>query len=101
VKGIAATTIAGAFALTAFAVAVLAGLGSGNPAPSVLVRALIAMLVCYPIGLVLGTIAQRLVQDEIERHRDSNPETTGGDEEPDDGEIEIVHNEDGEEVFVV
>ena len=99
-KGIAATTVAGAFALTAFAVAVLAGLGSGNPATSVLVRALMAMLVCYPIGLALGTIAQRLVQDEVERHRATNPEPSGGDDDLSDGGIEVIE-EDGEEVFVV
>jgi len=100
VKGVAATTIAGAFALAAFAVAVLAGLGSGNPAPSVLVRALIAMLVCYPIGLALGAITQRLLQDEIDRHRETNPEPTSGEDESNDSGIEVIE-EDGEEVLVV
>ena len=57
----AAGTIGGSFALAAFAVAIVAGLASGNPAASVLLRALLAMLICYPVGMTVGLIAQRIV----------------------------------------
>jgi hypothetical protein len=73
-KGITSTTMAGSFALAAFAVAVLAGLASGNAAASVLMRAVIAMIACYPVGLAAGVIAQRLVLEHVEAHRRANPE---------------------------
>jgi hypothetical protein len=72
-KPVTATTIAGSFAMAAFAVAILAGLSTGNAAASVLLRAVVAMLVCYPIGLVAGGVAQRLVQEHIERFRTDHP----------------------------
>ena len=95
-RGIAARTIAGIFALAAFAVAVLAGLSAGNAAVLVLSRAIIAMLICYPVGLAVGLVAQRLVQDHIDSHRAANPaaDSTGDDDEPG------ADNEDGEEILV-
>ncbi len=63
--------IAGCFALAAFAVAVLAGLAGGNSAASILTRALIAMICCYPIGLMIGVICQRVMTDHIEASRAS------------------------------
>ena len=72
-KPVTATTIAGTFAMAAFAVAILAGLASGNAATSVLLRAVGAMLVCYPIGLAAGGVAQRLVQEHVERFRSEHP----------------------------
>ena len=72
-KGIAATTIAGSFALAAFTIAVVVGLASGNPASSILLRAIIAMLVCYPVGLAVGLIAQRVVKEHIKAHQEANP----------------------------
>ena len=68
-----ASTIAGCFALGAFAVAIIAGLGSRNPAASVLTRALMALIFCYPIGLAVGLIAQRVVRGEIEAHQAAHP----------------------------
>ncbi len=62
--------IAGCFALAAFAVAVLAGLAGGNSAVSILTRALIAMIGCYPIGLMIGVICQRVMTDHIEAQRE-------------------------------
>lgn len=59
--------------MAAFAVAVLAGLAGGNSAMSILSRALIAMICCYPIGLMIGVICQRVMTDQIEAHRE--PET--------------------------
>ena len=63
------SAIAGCFALSAFAVAVVAGLAAQNPASSILVRALIAMIVCYPVGLIIGLICQRLMFDHIAAHQ--------------------------------
>ena len=63
--------IAGCFALAAFAVAVVAGMAGGNSATSILSRAIIAMIGCYPIGLIIGLICARVMADHIESHRDA------------------------------
>lgn len=65
------SAIAGCFALSAFAVAVVAGLAAQNPASSILIRALIAMMACYPVGLIIGLICQRLMFDHIEAHQEA------------------------------
>jgi hypothetical protein len=70
---IAASTIAGCFALAAFAVAVVAGLTAGNAAGSILVRAIIAMIACYPIGLGVGLVAQWVIDQQIATHKEANP----------------------------
>ncbi len=65
--------IAACVALAAFAVATLAGLASGNSAASILFRALIAMLACYPVGLVVGMACQRVIWEQLEVHRAASP----------------------------
>lgn len=72
-KGAAASTIAACFALSAFTVAIVAGLAAKNPAASVLFRAVIALLICYPIGLGIGMILQRVVRQHVDAHRIANP----------------------------
>jgi hypothetical protein len=63
--GAASRAVAGCFALAAFAVAVVAGLAGGNAPSSILVRALIAMIVCYPLGLVIGLICQHVIEEHV------------------------------------
>ncbi len=53
--------VAGCFALAAFAVAVVAGLAGGNGATAILLRALVVMAVCYPVGLLAGLVCQFVV----------------------------------------
>lgn len=65
------SAIAGCFSLSAFAVAVVAGLFAHNPASSILFRALIAMIVCYPVGLIIGLICQRLILDHIKTQQEA------------------------------
>jgi hypothetical protein len=43
-------------ALLAFALAIAAGLAAANSAATVLLRALLAMIVCYPVGLAAGAV---------------------------------------------
>ena len=47
--------------MAAFAVAIVAGIAVANPAGIVLVRALIAMLICYPIGFIVGSICEHFL----------------------------------------
>ena len=74
--------IAGCFSLAAFATAIVAGLAGGNEASAVLVRAAIAMFICYPLGLIVGGICQRIVNEYVKTHRQANP----GGESPPDGQ---------------
>ena len=76
-NGRSSRVIAGSFALAAFAVAVLSGLFSDNPAFAVLGRALASMAVCYPIGLAVGWVCERVVTAHVEAHKQSNPVPDG------------------------
>ncbi len=70
--GAASRAVAGCFALAAFSVAVVAGLAGGNAPSSILVRALIAMIVCYPVGLVIGLVCQHVVEEHVKARSDAS-----------------------------
>ncbi len=72
-KPVPSNVIAACFSLAAFAVAILAGLVSGNGAMSILVRAVLAMIVCYPVGLIIGLVCQRVVDHQVADYRQANP----------------------------
>lgn len=72
-KGKLSNVVAGAFAMAAFAVAVIAGMPGSSTASSVLFRALVAMVLCYPIGLIVGMICERVVENHIREHQMRNP----------------------------
>ena len=72
-KVITAKVIAGCFALSAFAVAILAGLASENPTAQILQRAVISMFICYPVGLIVGMVCERVITTHIGNHQRSNP----------------------------
>ena len=71
--GVASGVIAACFGLAAFTVAILSGLASGNAAASVLLRAVIAMTLCYPVGLVVGLICQRVLAEHLRSQREADP----------------------------
>jgi hypothetical protein len=60
--------IASALGLSAFSTAVTAGIASGNLALDVLFRALVAMFVCYLVGLLLGMIGERTVDEHVRQY---------------------------------
>jgi len=95
-KTVSSRLIATCFALSAFAVAIVAGLSSGNPTSEVLSRALIAMMVCYPLGLVIGIVCERVIAAHIELHEQANPA-------PDSNNVQVAPSEAplGEEAIVV
>ena len=62
---VAGKAIAGCFALAAFSVAVVAGLAGGNTAAAILVRALIAMIACYPLGLLVGVLCRHVIEQHL------------------------------------
>jgi uncharacterized protein involved in response to NO len=65
--------VAAVFALSAFAVALIAGLGAGNDTTTVLSRALGALLICQIIGLIAGLIIERVIREHEARYRADNP----------------------------
>jgi hypothetical protein len=65
--------IATSFALLAFAAVVAVGVASEVPAGSVLWRATLAMLVCWPIGRIVGDIAMAAVGRSVDRYRAEHP----------------------------
>jgi len=65
--------IATCLALTAFTVAIVMGMAAGNPAESILGRALMAMFACFAIGSLIGHVAERIVSDHIEQYQRNNP----------------------------
>jgi hypothetical protein len=58
--------IAACFALAAFAVAIIAGLAGGAGTAQVLLRAVIAMMLCYPVGWVAGMVCERVIRAHVE-----------------------------------
>ncbi len=92
-KTVPSYVIAACVALAAFAVATLAGLASGNSAASILFRALIAMLACYPVGLLVGMACQRVISEQLDAHREANPvphEESGDPAGPQDDDVLAV-----------
>jgi len=68
-----AKVIAGCFALSAFSVAILAGLASENTTAQILQRAVISMIACYPVGLIIGIICERVIMSHVKEHQRANP----------------------------
>jgi len=69
----AGKVIAGCFALTAFAVAVFAGLLANNPMLDILVRATMSMVICYPLGFLVGLIVEHVVAQHVREFVHANP----------------------------
>lgn len=75
--GVASRAIAGCFALAAFSVAVMAGLAGGNTATSILMRALFAMAVCYPLGLLVGFACRHAIEQHLGERPSDRPGEAG------------------------
>ncbi len=67
------SVIATSFALLAFAAVVAVGVASEVSASTVLWRATLAMLVCWPIGRIVGEVAMAAVGRSVERYRAEHP----------------------------
>jgi hypothetical protein len=72
-RGKPSSVIAGCFAMAAFAVAILAGLAGENETISILTRSLVAMFICYPLGLIVGMICERLVSEHVRSNAAAHP----------------------------
>ncbi|MBI4578658.1 MAG: hypothetical protein HY718_03095 [Planctomycetes bacterium] len=75
-----------ALGFLAFAITILVGLGTGNPIETTLRRAIQAMCVFFALGLAVGWVACRVIDEHtLKEHRelfpdgDSPGESPGGD----------------------
>lgn len=68
-----AKVIAAGFGLTAFAVAVVAGIAADNPSQVVLKHAIIAMICCQVVGLFIGALGERVVNDAVAEYQSRHP----------------------------
>ena len=73
VRAISSRVVATCFALISFAAAVLVGIQSGNDAANVILRAVAVILVCYFVGLVIGSVANRAIEDHVARYKKTHP----------------------------
>jgi len=96
------SAVAAICALSGFTVAVLAGLFAGVPADRVLVRALCAMVACYPVGLLVAGVAQRVLNDHLARGQGAESALLAGDGgRAESGEGKFKSDDGDEEVLVV
>jgi hypothetical protein len=80
-SAIPAKVIATCFALVAFAAALAIGYAVDNPTVTILYRALVTMLLCWPVGYAVGAVAQRVNEKAITDYKARHPMTV---EEPPD-----------------
>jgi hypothetical protein len=62
-----------AFALCGFAAALVSGIGAGNDALTVLLRAVLAMFACQLVGMLAGSMLTSLIKEEEARYRAAHP----------------------------
>ena len=60
-----AKRMAGVLSIVVFAFCLLLGLQAGNPFSTIVARALVGMAGTYVVGLVLGAVAQRMVDENL------------------------------------
>jgi hypothetical protein len=64
------TRIAGILCLIAFAASLVAGISAGNPFTTTVLRALLALVVTYVIGLILGNMTQRMLDENLQKQEE-------------------------------
>ena len=60
-------------ALSGFALALVAGMAARNTAITTLWRALLAMAVCYFVGLALAAVARYAIREHVELYKADHP----------------------------
>lgn len=65
--------IAASFALIAFALAIALGVVAGNTAATTIWRGLVAMIVCYFLGQLIGYAGRRAMTEHVDRYKREHP----------------------------
>jgi len=63
--------IAASLSLVVFSVCVIVGIGAENAFSTIVVRALLAMVVTLAVGLVIGTMAQKMLDENLSASKKS------------------------------
>jgi len=92
--------MAACMALAAFAVAVLSGLFATNPPQLILTRALIAMLLCYPAGYIIGLVCDRVMTEHLARYQQEHPIPNGSELNPENS-ANVTNPSEDEEILTV
>jgi hypothetical protein len=66
----------------AFAAALVVGFVVGNPTTTILLRALLTMLLCWPVGYAVGSVAQRVNEAAIDEYKRKHPLTDPAESAP-------------------
>jgi len=66
--------VSGVLGLMGFATASLVGLVAGNPGILIIVRAIVAMLICSIVGRILGAIGEVCVREFVNRYKVDRPQ---------------------------
>jgi len=66
--------ISGVLGLMGFVVACVVGLLAGNPGYVILLRAMLAMLICMLVGRVLGLMGEICVREYVTKYKSDRPE---------------------------
>src|SRR6478752_6695867 len=69
--------IAAAMSLIAFAVCLVAGIEADNPLGTILARSLVAMAGTLVVGLVVGAMAQKMLDEHLASRQAGGPPATG------------------------
>ena len=88
--------------MAAFAVAVVAGLARENTPSAILLRAVLAMIVCYPVGMLVGMMCLRVLQEHVKAPQETveDDESTVGAVDPPAAQV-AENAKDAEDVMVV
>ena len=65
--------IATCFALVSFAAALVLGLAAGNATDTIIWRATVIMVISWPVGYCVGSVAQHAVNRNIEAYKNARP----------------------------
>lgn len=72
-SAIPSRVIASCFAITGFVAALVIGFAAGLAVDDILLRAIMVMLICWPVGRLLGWFAQRAVEENIAHYKRAHP----------------------------
>lgn len=89
VRGMPTKVVGGCLGLGAFAIAIVCGLAADNNADEILTRAILSMLGCNLLGLAIGAVAERTIEEHLASHKALNPiaaETAAAARPPDQDE---------------
>jgi hypothetical protein len=68
-----ARVVSAAFALSGFTVALISGLSAGNTSSQVLFRALVALFACQFVGMIIGSMLDRVIEEHEASYRKAHP----------------------------